>query len=113
VGAARGAAGTEFTGFSLAAKEARCSGVSAKSPFETHAGRLHTISLSVKSAVYGCIACVVFVSFTFTLDLLDLKRWMPFAQSVLLVIVAFQCLMGLTAPPHESEADGLGSNPGS
>jgi hypothetical protein len=80
-------------------------------PLETHAHRVHTIGLTVKVCVYSCIVCVVFFSFTFALDLLDLKRWVPLAQSVCLLITTFLCLMGLTAPPHQPEVDELGSVP--
>jgi hypothetical protein len=80
-------------------------------PLETHAGRVHTIGLTVKVCVYSCIVCVVFFAFTFMLDLLDLKRWMPFAQSVCLLITTLLCLLALTAPPREPEVDELGSSP--
>lgn len=78
-------------------------------PFETHAGRVRTIGLVVKSCVYSCIACVAFFSLNFTLGLLDLQRWEPFALSVFFVISALLSLMGMTAPPRPPEADGLGS----
>lgn len=78
-------------------------------PLETHAGRLHTIGLTLKMSVYSCIACVVFVSLNFTLALLDLQRWEPFALSVFFVIVTLICLTGLTAPPRSPEADRFGS----
>lgn len=80
-------------------------------PFETHAGRVHTIGLTVKVNVYGCIVCVVFFAFVFTVDLLDLKRWVPLAQSVCLLITTLLCLMSLTAPPRQPEVDELGSSP--
>ena len=76
-------------------------------PFETHAGRLHTIGLVVKSCVYSCIACVAFLSLNFTLVLLDLQRWEPFALSAFFVIAALLCLMGMIARPREPEADGF------
>lgn len=76
-------------------------------PFETHARRVHTIGLVVKSSVYSCIACVVFLSLNFTLVLLDLQRWEPFALSVFFVIVALLSLMGMIPRPGEPEADGL------
>lgn len=76
-------------------------------PFETHAGRVHMIGVTVKVNVYGCIVCVVFFAFVFTVDLLDLKRWVPLAQSVCLLITTLFCLMSLTAPPRQPEADGL------
>jgi hypothetical protein len=64
-------------------------------PFETHAGRVRTIGLVVKSCVYSCIACVVFFSLNFTLPLLDLQRWEPFALCVFFVISALLSLMGM------------------
>jgi hypothetical protein len=79
-------------------------------PFETHAGRAHTIGLTVKSCIYSCIACVVFLSLNFTLVLLDLQRWEPFALSVFLVACALLSSMGLLAPPRATETDGLGSD---
>jgi hypothetical protein len=80
-------------------------------PLETHAGRIHMIDLTVKSCVYSCIVCVVFFSFTFTIDLLDLKSWMPFGLSVCLLTCTLLSFMGLTAPPRRPEADGFGSSP--
>ena len=53
-----------------------------KNPLETHAGRLHAIGLTVKSSVYSCIVIVVYLSLNFSLRLLDLKRWEPFALSI-------------------------------
>jgi hypothetical protein len=78
-------------------------------PFETHAGRVRTIGLVVKSCVYSCIACVAFVSLDLTLGLLGRQRWEPFALSVFFVITALLSLMGMMAPPRTPEADGLGS----
>lgn len=69
-------------------------------PLETHERRIHRIGLTVRACVYSCIACVVFLSLNFTLVLLDLRRWEPFAQSVFFVVCAFICLMGLAPPPH-------------
>lgn len=79
-------------------------------PFETHEGRTRTIGLTVKSCVYSCIACVVFLSLNFTLVLLDLQRWEPFALSVFFVICALLSSMGVMArrPP---EVGDLGANP--
>lgn len=78
-------------------------------PFETHAGRLRTMGLVVKSSVYSCIACVVFVSLNFTLVLLELQRWEPFALSVFFVITTLLSIMGMLAPPRLPEDDGLDS----
>jgi hypothetical protein len=76
-------------------------------PFETHAARVHTIGQSVRAGVYGCIVCVVFFSFIFTVELLDMKTWVPFAQSLCLVLSAVLCIMGLTPPPRPSSEDGI------
>jgi hypothetical protein len=73
-------------------------------PFETNERRTHTIGLVVKSSVYSCLACAVFLALNFTLALLELQRWEPFALSVFFVITAFLSLMGMIAPPREPEA---------
>jgi hypothetical protein len=78
-------------------------------PFETHASRLHMMGLSVRGLVYSGFLCVVYLSLNFTLVLLDLQRWEPFAQSVYLVICALFSFIGFAAPPRRLEADGLGS----
>jgi hypothetical protein len=65
----------------------------------------------VKVNVYSCIVCVAFFAFIFTVDLLDLKRWVPLAQSTCLLITSLLCLTSLTAPPREPEVDVLGSSP--
>jgi hypothetical protein len=75
-------------------------------PLDTHAGRMRAIELAVKFSVYSCIACVVFLSLNFTLVLLDLQRWEPFAQSVFFVTCACLYFMGLNAPPRQPESTG-------
>jgi MFS family permease len=72
---------------------------------ETHARRMHTIRLTVKVSVYSCVLCAVFFAFTFAFDLLDMKRWMPFATSACLLITSLLCLMGLAAPPRGPGAE--------
>jgi hypothetical protein len=81
-------------------------------PLETHADRMRTIGLIVKVCVYSCIGCVVFLSLNFTLVLLDLQRWEPFAQSVSLLICALLCFMVLSASSRQPGADVLGSSGG-
>jgi hypothetical protein len=76
-------------------------------PFETHAGRLHTIGLAVKSSVYSCIVIVVYLSLNFSLRLLDLQRWEPFSLSMFFVICALVASMGYAAPLRKPEVDGL------
>jgi magnesium-transporting ATPase (P-type) len=80
-----------------------------RSPLETHAGRLHAIGLTVKSSVYSCIVIVVYLSLNFSLGMLDLQRWEPFALSIFFVITALLASMGFIAPPRKPHADGLGS----
>jgi hypothetical protein len=67
------------------------------------------MSLTVRSSVYSCIACVAFLSLNFTLALLDWQRWEPFAMSAFFVMTALLSLMGMTAPPRKPQSDGLGS----
>ena len=80
-------------------------------PFETHADHLHKIGLAVKTIFFGCILCSVFFAFVFAVDLLDLKRWVPLAQSVCLLITTFLVLMSLSTPAREPDVDELGSSP--
>jgi hypothetical protein len=77
-------------------------------PFETHAGRLHTIGLAVKSSVYSCIVIVVYLTLNFSLRLLDLKTWEPFALSMFFVICALIASMGYAAPLRKPEVAELG-----
>ena len=72
-------------------------------PSETHAARLHTIGLVVKSSVYSCIVCVVFLSLNLTLVLLDLRAWAPFALSSFFALTALLSIMGMT--PRKPGAD--------
>jgi hypothetical protein len=76
---------------------------------ETNADSVRAIGVGVKACVYGCILCVVFFALAFTLDLLNLHRWMPFALSAALVICTLLCFMGFTAPPRQPGADGSDS----
>jgi len=79
-------------------------------PLETSADSVHMSGQGVKACVYGCIVCVVFFSVTFTLDLLDLKRWMPFALTVCLLACSLLCLMAFSKPPRHTAAEGSGSD---
>jgi hypothetical protein len=80
-----------------------------RNPFQTHAGRLHTIGLTVKSSVYSCIVVVVYLSLNFSLRMLDLQRWEPFALSIFFVITVLLASMGFIAPLRKPHADQLGS----
>jgi hypothetical protein len=78
---------------------------------ETHAVRMYMIGLGVKACVYISILITVSLSLDFTLKLLDLPRWQPFAGSVHYVFFAFLLSMMFTVPPRRPEADGLGASP--
>jgi len=82
-----------------------------KGPFETHEGRLHTIGLAVKGIVYASIVIVVFCSLNFSLRLLDLKSWEPFALSIFFATGALLASMGFAAPLRKPEVDEFVSNP--
>ena len=79
-------------------------------PLETHEGRVHRIGLTVKVNVYSCIICVAFFAFAFTVDMLDLNRWVPLAQSACLLITSIFCFISLSTPPRPSGSDGLGTD---
>jgi hypothetical protein len=79
-------------------------------PFETHAARLHTMGLTVKSCVYSCIVVVAYLSLDFSLRLLDLKRWEPFALSIFFVVCALVASMGFAAPLRKPDVDDFGSD---
>ena len=74
-------------------------------PFETHAGRLHTIGMAVRGIVYSCIVITVFISLNHSLRLLDLKSWEPFALSIFFAIGAILASMGFAAPLRETDVD--------
>jgi len=82
-----------------------------KNPLVNHEGRVHTISVTVKSGVYGCIAIAWFISIFGTLGQPGLQEWRPFALIIFLVATTLLTLMGLTAPPRKPEAHGLGESP--
>lgn len=78
-------------------------------PLEAQAIRAQTIGVKVRVPVYGCILCALFFACIFAVDVLDLQRWVPLAQSVCLLINTAFCLMCVTAPPHRP--DGIVSAP--
>ena len=81
-------------------------------PFETHAGSLaHDRSGSEDQRLRMHPLQSHSLRFVFAVDLLDLKRWVPLAQSVCLLITTFLVLMSLSAPAREPEVDELGSSP--
>ena len=84
-----------------------------KNPLETHSSRLHTIGLTVKSIVYSSILMVAFMALNFSLGLLDLKSWGPFALSLFFAICAPLTAAGFAAPLRTPEAVGFDASPAS
>lgn len=76
-----------------------------KNPLETHAGRLRTIGLAVRSSVYSCIVVVVYISLNFSLGLLELQRWEPFSLSIFFVVCTLLTAMCVIAPVRQSEGE--------
>ncbi len=58
-----------------------------RNPLETHADRLYSIGMIVRTFVYTCIAVTVFTSIILTLGLLRLTTWELFGVSVFFVLI--------------------------
>jgi hypothetical protein len=71
-------------------------------PNATHAIRLRTIGVLVKTFVYTCIGVTVFASLALTLGLLHLQRWDLFAVSGFFVICLALTATGPRGPPPPS-----------
>jgi type IV secretory pathway VirB2 component (pilin) len=78
-----------------------------KNELQTHTGRLQTMGMTVKTSVYSCILIVIFMSLNFSLRLLDLKSWEPFALSVFFVVCALVSSLGYAAPLRKADSDEL------
>jgi MFS family permease len=68
-----------------------------QSPLDTHTVRTNRTAFAVRFGIYMCIVIAVFFSFTFMIDVLDQKKWVPFALSVLFVTIALLISTGITA----------------
>ena len=82
-------------------------------PFETHAARMDWTGPSVKGVVYICILTVVFLSIVFSLQMLELRTWKPFAMSAFFAVCAVLSFTTMKFPPRRPDADGLGASPAS
>ena len=82
-----------------------------RSRFESPADHLQRIGLTVKGAIYVCIAVTVNASITLALQLLELKSWAPVAGSVFFTTLSFLSYLGFSAPPRKPEMDELRSSP--
>jgi hypothetical protein len=71
-------------------------------PFETHAGRLFTIGVRARSAVYSSIAVVLFMAFTLAVISLHLDRWIPAGLAVFLIIATVITFRVFTSPSRPS-----------
>jgi MFS family permease len=84
-----------------------------RGPIDTHAVRTHRTGFAVKLGVYVCLLNAVFFSFMVAIDLLDQKKWVPFAVSVLFVCLSLLMSTGITALIRRSAVDRLGPSPAS
>jgi hypothetical protein len=82
-------------------------------PLETSAYRMHAVGVQLKIGFYTTIAVTAFLSLNVTLQLLDMRRWMPFALSVYFVLIMLFSSMMLFALRRQAEADRLGASPAS
>ena len=73
-----------------------------RGPLDTHSVRANRTGFAVKFSVYMCIVISVFFALAFTIDVLDQKKWVPFALSVLFVTVTLLLSRGLTAMIRKS-----------
>lgn len=80
-------------------------------PLQTHADRMRMIGFVVNCYAWMCIVIPIFLSLSFARKQLDLENWGPLAGSLSFVILGLLILPGLTTPPRELGADGLGSSP--
>lgn len=80
-------------------------------PLQTHANRMHSISVTVNSIAWTCILVPLFVSLSIARQVLDLETWGPFVGSLVFLIFGLLGFRALCALPRQSEADELGSSP--
>lgn len=81
-----------------------------KNPLVSDQGRVHSIGVNVKGAVYSSIAIAWFFSLLGVIGQPHLKEWQPFALSLFLVVTWLLCLMGVSSPPRKPEGDAADSN---
>lgn len=79
-----------------------------RGPLDTHALRAQRTGFAVKLSVYICILIAVFFTFVFTIDVLDQKKWVPFALSVLFVTITLLMTTGMTGLIRKSAAQSTG-----
>jgi hypothetical protein len=82
-----------------------------RNPLQSHEGRVHSIAVNVKAAVYGSIAVACFFSLMGVVGQPQLTGWQPFALSLFLSTIWLLNLMGMGSPPGKSEAIELNERP--
>jgi hypothetical protein len=79
-----------------------------RNPLVSHEGRVHTIRVNVKSAVYGSIATGWFFLLLGVVGQPHLEEWQPFALTLFFVVIQLLSVMGLSTPARKPRAE-LGS----
>jgi len=82
-------------------------------PLDIHTVRANRTGFAVKFSVYICIVNSVFFGFAFAVDVLDQKKWVPFAMSALFVTVTLLLSAGMTALIRQSSVDRANASPAS
>jgi hypothetical protein len=80
-------------------------------PLQTHANRMHKISVMVNAMAWACIMVPIVVSLSIARQLLDLKTWGPFVGSIVFLVAGLLSIAAMSSSPREPEADELGSGP--
>jgi hypothetical protein len=75
-----------------------------KNPLVSHEGRVHSIGVNVKGAVYGSIATAWFFLLMGLIGQPHLKAWQPFGLSLFIVAIGFLSVVGFTSSPRKSRA---------
>jgi hypothetical protein len=76
-----------------------------KNPLQSHEGRVHSIAMNVKAAVYSSIATGWFFSLLGVVGQPHLKEWQPFALTLFLTATWFLNLMTMSSPPRKRHSD--------
>jgi hypothetical protein len=79
-----------------------------RGPLDTHVVRTHRTGFAVKLAVYVCLLNAVFFAFIIMIDVLDQKKWVPFAVSVLYATLSLLLTTGIASIFRPAAVDRLG-----
>jgi lysylphosphatidylglycerol synthetase-like protein (DUF2156 family) len=78
-------------------------------PLQTHADRLHAISVTVNTIVWVCVLVPMIATLTIARQVLALDSWGPLVGSLVFLTYGLLGFRALAAPSMQPEADGLGS----